>query len=48
MKEKVHEDGTKAAKTPIMTYYAKLNDNILRIHPWQNECQQSVNDFGLA
>jgi len=45
MKEKVYEDGTKAAKIPLMIYYAKINDNILRIRPWQNERQQSVNDF---
>ena len=44
MKEKVHEDGTKAAKTPITIYYAKLNDNILWICQWQNECQQNVNN----
>jgi len=43
MKEKVHEDGTKAAKTPLMIYYAKINGNILWIRPWQNERQQSVN-----
>jgi len=45
MNEKVYEDGTKAAKTPIMQYYAKLNDNILWICPWHNEDQCSVNDF---
>jgi len=44
IKEKVHEDGTKAVKTPLMIYHAKLNHNILWIHPWQNERQQSVND----
>jgi len=31
MKEKVHEDGTKAAKTPLMIYQAKLIDSILGI-----------------
>jgi len=45
MNEKGYEDGTKAAKTPIMVYYAELNDNILGIHRWQNEHQRSVNDF---
>jgi len=29
MKEKVHKDGPKAAKMPLMIYYAKLHDNIL-------------------
>jgi len=45
MKEKVYAEGTKAAKTPLMIYYVKINDNILWIHPWQNERQWSVNDF---
>jgi len=45
MKEKVHEDGTKAAKTPLMIFQAKLNDTILWICPWQNERQWSVSDF---
>jgi len=45
LKEKVHEDGTKAAKTPLMIYYAKFHDNILWIHPWLDELQRSVNDF---
>jgi len=45
MKEKVHEDGTKAAKPPSMIHYAKLNQNILWICPWQNEGQQSINEF---
>jgi len=45
MKEKVYEDSTKAAKTPFMIYYAKINDNILWICPWQNKCQWSVNNF---
>jgi len=45
MKEKVYEDGTKATKTPLMIYYAKINDHVLWIHLWQNECQRSVNDF---
>jgi len=48
MKEKVYEDSTKAAKTPLMIYYSKINDTISWICPWQNERQQSVNDFGLA
>ena len=45
MKENVYEDSTKAAKTPLMIYYTKRNDNILWIRPWQNKCQRSVNDF---
>jgi len=45
MKEKVYEDGTGAAKSPWMIYYNKINDNILGIHPWQNERQRSVNIF---
>jgi len=45
MKEKVHEDGTKAAKTPLMIYQTKLNDTILWIRPGQNERQQSVYEF---
>jgi len=45
MKKKVYEDGTKAAKTPLMIYYAKINDNILWICPWQNEHPCSVNHF---
>ena len=45
MKEKVYEDGTKAAKTPLMIYYATINDNILCIHRWQNERSRSVNKF---
>jgi len=44
MKEKVHEDGTKATKPPSMIYSAKWNDNILYIHPWQNEGQWMVNN----
>jgi len=45
MKEKVYEDGTKAAKTPSIIYYAKINDNILWISPLQNERQRSVDNF---
>ena len=45
MREKVHEDSTKAAKTLAKIYCAKLNDNILWICPGQNECQLSVNNF---
>jgi len=45
MKEKVYEDGTKAAKTLLMIYYAKINDNILWICPWQNERQRSFYNF---
>jgi len=43
--ETVHEDGTKAAKTPLMIYSAKLHYNILSICQWQNEGQRSVNNF---
>ena len=45
MKEKVYEDGTMAAKTPLMIYYIKVNGNILWICPWQNERQLSGNNF---
>jgi len=45
MEEKVHEDGTKTAKTPLMIYYAKLNVNILWWCPWQNEHLWRVNDL---
>jgi len=45
IKEKVDEDYRMAAKTPLLMYYAKSNGCILGIHPWQNERQQSVNDF---
>jgi len=44
MKDKVHEDGTQVANTPLMIYQAKLNDSILWIHPWQNERQRRVKD----
>jgi hypothetical protein len=44
MNEKVYEVGTKAAKTPIMLYYAKSNDNKLGIPVRQNDHQCSVND----
>jgi hypothetical protein len=46
MKEKVHEYYTKAAKTPLMIYYAEQNATILWIRPWHYEHPQSVNDFG--
>ena len=45
MKEKVHEHGTKAAKTPVMIYRAKIIDSISWIHPGQNDRQWSINDF---
>jgi len=45
MKEKVYEDDTKAAKSPLMIYYAKIRDNIFWIRPWQNERQRSFNHF---
>ena len=45
MREKVCEDSTKAAKTPLTIDYAKINDNILWIRPWQNERQRRVNNF---
>ena len=41
--EKVNENNRKAARTMWMIYYAKSNDCILQICPWQNECQWSVN-----
>jgi len=48
MKEKVHEDYTKVAKSPLLIYYAKWNDRILQIRLWQNERQQSMNDFWIC
>ena len=45
MKENVHEDDRKAAKTPLLVGYAKTNDYILWIHLWQNEHQWSANGF---
>ena len=45
MKEKVHDDGTKAAKIRLIIYSAKLNDNIVWIRPCQNERQRRVNNF---
>ena len=45
MKEKVYEDRTRAAKTPLMIYYDNINDNRLWIRWWQNEHQLSVNEF---
>jgi len=45
IKKELQEDITKAAKTPLMIYDAKLNDNILLIHQSQNECQWRVKDF---
>jgi len=45
MKEKVHENDRKAAKTPLMIYYAKSINSILQISRWQIERQRSVNDF---
>ena len=45
MKEKVYEDGTKAAKIPLMIYYGKINHDILWIGPWRNERQLSINEF---
>ena len=44
MKEIVHEDSTNAAKTLLIIYYAKLNDNILWILPGQKMLQWSIND----
>jgi hypothetical protein len=44
MNEKVYEDGTKTAKTPIILYYAKSKNSILWIRPWQTEDQCRVND----
>jgi hypothetical protein len=48
MKMKVHEDGTNPAKTRFMLYYAKVNDYILRIRPWQNDRQCSVNNVWFS
>jgi len=45
IKENVHEEDRTAAKRPLLIFNAKVNGCILRIHPWQNERQQSVNNF---
>jgi len=45
MNEKVYEDGTKAAKTPLIIYCAKINHNKLWIHLLQNERQWNVINF---
>jgi len=42
MKEKIHEDDRKAAKTPLMIFLARFNDCTLWIHLSQNECQLNV------
>jgi len=44
-KKNVSEKARKTAKTMWMIDYAKLNDCILWIQLWQNECQRSVNNF---
>lgn len=44
MKEKVNEDGIKTAKIRSMIYYATCHDNILWMHPQQNENEQSINN----
>jgi len=45
IKEKVHEDDTKAAKTPLAIYYAQWSECILHIPMWEIERQCSVKDF---
>ena len=45
MKEKVQEDSTMAAETPFMLYGGKLHENVLCIHPSQNELQSNINNF---
>ena len=45
MKETVYVDRTKAARTPLMISYSKINHNIWWIRPWQNERQRCVNTF---
>ena len=45
MKEKVHKDNTKVAKTRSTMYYAEWNDYILQIHKGQNDHQLSITDF---
>jgi len=47
-KEKVHEDDRKAAKTPLLIYYAPLDDCMLQIYLFQNELQRRVTHFGLV
>jgi len=44
IKKKVNENGRKAAKTMLMMDYAKSNDCVFWILPWQNERQWSIND----
>jgi hypothetical protein len=44
IKKKVNEHARKAAKTMWMIDYAKWNDCILWIQPWQNECQRCINN----
>ena len=43
--KKVNKTARKVAQTMCMMQCAKLNDCILRIQPWQNEHQQSLNNF---
>jgi len=45
IKKKVNENARMAAKTMWMMEYAKSNNCILWVHPWQNEHQRSVNNF---
>jgi hypothetical protein len=37
-----------AATRPLMIYDAKVNGSILRIRPWQNEYQQTINNVVLG
>jgi len=45
IKNKVNENARKAAKTISIIDDARLNNCILWIHPLQNGCPQSVNNF---
>jgi len=44
IKEIVHEDDRKAAKIPLMIYYAKWNECIVLISPREKMGQRSIND----
>jgi hypothetical protein len=43
--ENIHERDRKTVKTLYLIISAKLNSCIMQIHLWQNERQQSDNDF---
>jgi hypothetical protein len=43
--EKVHEDDSSAAKTPLAIYYVQSIGCVLQTAKSQHVCQLSVNDF---